>query len=79
MHPDMAGQYEVDDSVVCNACAAEDEYHRTHKDMAPGTVLRVIDTDPGLLLDPWDPDEDQGDDDEGRPADDVPDETDALG
>lgn len=72
MHPEMDGAYEVDDDVVCYACQALDEYREEHKGkVAPGTVLRVIDTEPDAVLPPWSPDDDARDDgDDGDGADD---------
>lgn len=40
------GWLEVDDSLVCVACAALEQYQKEHEKSPPepGTVLRVIDT-----------------------------------
>jgi hypothetical protein len=75
MHPDMAGEFEVDDSITCYACAAEDEYRKAHKDIPAGAVLRVVDGAPERVLEPWDPDDERP----ARDGDDVPDESDLLG
>lgn len=48
MHPEMGGYFEVDDTNVCAACAALDEYRRerANDQPIPGQVLRVINTWP---------------------------------
>lgn len=58
-NPDMSGYYEVEDGLVCAACAALDEYRKEHAEDAPipGQVLHVVNTrtaeDPPLA--PWPP------------------------
>lgn len=43
---DMEGWYEVDDSRVCWACAARDQYLKDHSEsgLPPGVLIRVVDT-----------------------------------
>lgn len=44
--PDAEGWYEVDDSMICEACAALDRYHKDHEHSPPepGALLFVRDT-----------------------------------
>ena len=44
--PNADGWFEVDDSVICEACAELDRYHEEHKDSPPepGRLLYVRDT-----------------------------------
>jgi hypothetical protein len=42
---DKEGWYEVDDTLVCWACAKLDEYQKEQKDPTPGVQLRIVDTE----------------------------------
>lgn len=54
-NPDMAGWFEARDDLVCQACAAAEEYQRDSK-MAPGQQVRVVNTlPPGRQVRPWAP------------------------
>ena len=40
--PDTNGWFEVDDSTVCEACAARERWQDDNKDMEPGQKVRVV-------------------------------------
>lgn len=55
-NPAMDGSYEADHEVTCYACAADQEFRKTHKDLPPGAIVRVHDTWPkGMPLPEWTP------------------------
>lgn len=56
-NPAMAGEFDADAEVVCYACAAEQEFHKTNKHLEPGAIVRVHDHGPEDLP-AWDPDAD---------------------
>lgn len=44
--PEMADNFEIDDSLVCFACEALEAYRESGKNHQPGAVLRAVDGRP---------------------------------